>query len=1110
MLRRSLPVVCIVLALALPAVAFAAPPSVVDFNGLAPETTVIAQYEASQNIVFGSPSQWIQGFPTYSGCGSEAGDAPTVSDIAGARGGEIGCSRDEISALYETAIHTDIERRGVSFNLRGNKLVDNEVIVSFYNAGTVGGPPSVIATQTLSVSGNAVVPVSLLRPGTTQDIVTVVIRAVGETFSTLLLDDISMLKDDVPPPPKFSFSLGRPTTDVVEGASVDAPVNLQRYNGSAGAVTFSVGAPLPAGIDAAQVLPNPVSGTNPPALRVAAALPFSGDRQVSVGASGTAGAGTFIGGGRVQTVRGIPAILAGDGGVARPGAQTTVVPACGDKLAEYPVTVRGGFSGFVDMFVDRLDGPVTLGETFIRRIAAGNGTLAFQYVLRQALGVRGGSTLRLRFRPQNGTPVDATVRVFEDTFSIDSVGGAYSPFGISADELLPGYRFSSSRSNELTLKGSFPTGCNPNFLDDAGRAVSEISHTEDPAGGLDTYRLKLPSPPTTTAIRAMGPGSVELARSKTLPVFGYRNTGAVSAGNSGANAGSTTFSWSDFVHAFGSDDAEQCSAFECHRDPFSLQAFDNIRDKLRAGGGLCFGYATQSILFTKGDDIPSLYSPPGPITGWELPFFEGSKIKDEVVRWQISQYDGDWSDYTSDLKDDVPTFAQFRDHIRDALINRDQVIVAVRSGSSGHAVVAYDLREQPNGTLDILTYNPNSPYTTAEQTSAAARNDAATRSTIFVTPGGQWRGGIFPGGTVNTPWTGGLSSIEIYDRGLPNGIDLPFGFFTMSLDSAPGTAEVSSVKANGTEALRADGTSIAGTGVGDLVRPSGPANAIDYRLARGRSYDVTVTGKRDGVIGSSVLGGQSGADVDGLRTKKGQKDRITYTPGVAGLTLSPGGAASAATIKLLARAGKGVTQMADVSLAARGGAKEQATLAGGAVDLKHSGPATTISVKIGSTGLGAPGSVSTSAIRLGPGDRLTLRPRSWSDLGAGVALTIRDAKGRVTRRGLASLRATTAVGLRSVGARVKRAGKSRQVIVTGRVTKTGRAPLLVATVKVLRGGRVLSSAGASLRGGKVKRGAFRLPVILKSLPPGATVRVTISLADEGAGFASVRRVVRAR
>ena len=393
--RLCLVPVAIAVVLAGGSTARAAPPSVVNFDELAPDTRVIDQYAASQNIVFGSPTTYVQGFIPPARCGTTAADALVVTDAAGARGGSVQCSGTEQGGVFETAMHTDLERRGVSFTLRGAGLDANEAVVKAYNAGTVGGPPSLISSQSVTVAGNAPVPVSLAHTGADGfgDIATVVITASGGKISDLVIDDISMPRDDVPPPPKFSMSLDQPTVDVVEGGSVDAPINVQRYNGSTGAVTFDVAGPLPSGLTAAQVTPNPVLGTNPPALRIAAALPFAGDRQIGVSATGAPSAGTFIGGGRIQSVHGVPAILAGDGGVVRPGAQVSIVTGCGDKPAEYPVTVRGGFSGFVDLTVERTDGAVDVERGSVRLRAAGDGTLVFPYGLRQPLGTHGDSTL---------------------------------------------------------------------------------------------------------------------------------------------------------------------------------------------------------------------------------------------------------------------------------------------------------------------------------------------------------------------------------------------------------------------------------------------------------------------------------------------------------------------------------------------------------------------------------------------------------------------------------------------------------------------------------------------------------------------------------------------
>ena len=269
--------------------------------------------------------------------------------------------------------------------------------------------------------------------------------------------------------------------------------------------------------------------------------------------------------------------------------------------------------------------------------------------------------------------------------------------------------------------------------------------------------------------------------------------------------------------------------------------------------------------------------------------------------------------------------------------------------------MAYDVHEQADGSLEILTYNPNTPYSSAEETDNTARLNATFASTITVTSDGRWSGGIFTGGDLTKPWTGGMSTIEVIDRMPPGDADLPFGFFTHSLDADDGVAEVTGIEAGGKQALRPDGTAIPGTGVSDLVRPSGDHSPIDYRLDPGRSYAFTVTGTGDGTFGDGLLGGRAGSEGAGAADRQGgQEDHVDLTPGAARLKLDPGGASSPATLKLLDRTGKASTQTADVSLSARHGSTESASLSGGAMSLRHTGPATSATVTLGALGYGAP------------------------------------------------------------------------------------------------------------------------------------------------------------
>ena len=267
-----------------------------------------------------------------------------------------------------------------------------------------------------------------------------------------------------------------------------------------------------------------------------------------------------------------------------------------------------------------------------------------------------------------------------------------------------------------------------------------------------------------------------------------------------------------------------------------------------------------------------------------------------------------------------------------------------------------------------------------------------------MTSDGRWSGGIFTGGDLTKPWTGGMSTIEVIDRMPPGDADLPFGFFTHSLDADDGVAEVTGIEAGGKQALRPrrDGDPRhRGDRPGAPVRRAKPDRLPTrsrplLRLHRDRDRQRHV--RRRAARRASRRNGAGPAD-----QKAGQEDHVTLTPGVAGLKLDPGGAASPATLKLLDRTGKASTQTADVSLPARHGSTESATLSGGSLSLRHAGPGTSVTVTLGALGYGTPASVTTRAIRVGRGQRLTLKPSSWRDLGARVALTVRDAKGRVVQ-----------------------------------------------------------------------------------------------------------------
>jgi hypothetical protein len=271
-----------------------------------------------------------------------------------------------------------------------------------------------------------------------------------------------------------------------------------------------------------------------------------------------------------------------------------------------------------------------------------------------------------------------------------------------------------------------------------------------------------------------------------------------------------------------------------------------------------------------------------------------------------------------------------------------------------------------------------------------------------------------------------------------------------------------------------------------------------------------VSGSGSGNYGVGGLGGGANALVTGIDTKPGQRDRVTISPGRAQLGFAPGGDSSGVRYSLVEAPSRTVRQTAEIVTRAPRGAEDVATLSGGELSIVHRGAPATMAITLGSLGRGMPGSVQLAPLRVGRDQRIALKPRSRNDLNGGVGLVVRNARGRVVRRGTARLRPSRVVALAALGGRAR----GRSVTVSGRVAKRGTAPVLAVRVETLgRGGRVTARRTASLRGEKVPAGRFSLSVALpRRAARGARVRIVATLLDEAADLASVRRtaVVRAR
>lgn len=1082
---RLLPL-AVLLGLALPTAASAAAPTVIGFEGLGAPGTVIDNQYAGDDITgvqFGDAAQFTLPQPpqgcvgsTFVAAGGIAGDSADISCNVG--------TPEFPERRFGTAFEFFSERRMVSFKL--SLRISDIPVDAVVRVYAIGG--ALLEERTVSLTRNTVVPVAFSRPATSGGISGITISGppVGTSRDgTVLLDDIVASLDDVPPPPKFSLALPTPSLEVVEGATASAPVAIRRFNGSTGPVTVSVGA-LPSGIRAAQVVPNPLTGRNNGALVVSADSPLSGERQLAVSAAGGASAGTGIGTSLVQTFRGVPALQISEGGLP-----IRLVAGCGPQTANDGFSVRGNYRGAVAPSARAISPGLTASASTGLVDTTGDGSYPVKLTLDPGANAGSGGEFSLELRTSDATFVSATRRTVVDRVSVARI----EP-GTVARPLVGG-------GSTVAVVGNFPPQCAVSFVDGTGLNLLPRSRNKVEVDGrlLDRIVLELLPGTVSGPLRVLAPSGAELARTSRLDVTDFRNLFALSGANAGPGAGAPDYTWGDFERTFGTDDTDACFVF-CVRDPIAAQHYNRYRASVQAYGGLCVGWTIMALRFRgfagsaqrPGDYLPAARR------AYEIgPLTDGTAVKRDIVRWQVAQSDKPHSEHRSSQAN-LPA-ADERRQILDLIREAGGAMLAIYQGTAGHAVVAYAARQTPSGTLTLAVYDPNVPYAPGEETTLATRTANLAQSTITIDAAGNWSGS-------SLGWLGNNASLRVLNFLPREDASLPSTFSLASLlgsSGGPPPAGISSVRVGAGEALAPDGTGRPGSGV--VVEPelTGVSPQPQYQLDPGREYAFSIRGTRAGRYEHGLLGRGSAATVSGAATTPGQEDRLTVRPGEAQLGFTTGAARAPVTYDLAENRGK-ATRTAAVRITARKGAGDEAELGGGVLRLEHDGAPTTATVTLGSVGEGLPGSVTTAPLKIGRGESLELRPRSWTQLADGVRLTVRSASGRVRRRSTVRLVTTKAVAVSGVGA--KRRGT--KVTLTGRITKRGSAPVLAATAELVRGGRVVRRRSVTRRGAEVKAGRFSVTVPVGGARRGTTVRVTITLLDEAAGLATIRRRVTVR
>lgn len=1072
LLRRAL-LAALAALLLLPALAAAAPDTIVNFEGI-PDNTQIADQYASSGVRFGAANQF--GFPQPSNsCGAPYASSPGVSGTSARIDCRTGPSEFP-TRFFGTAIEFATERRAVSFKLF--QKTDDAPQTATISAYAIGGV--LLDRHTVSLPRDQVVSQSFSHATTDGGIVGIVIQGDLDMYdsSGVFLDDVDATLDDVPPPKKFSLALSTPSIDVVEGGSASSTLSVRRYNGSSGPVTLSIDA-LPSGLVSSQFSTNPVTGVDPVRLQVTADAPFAGTRELTITATGGAQAGTAIGASLVQTINALPAVTFATGG----RFPVRLVPGCGEQQIQDSVDVGSDISdtGLISTrdFPPGLEGgPVTNSVRF-----NGRGVYPFTYELNP--GNRDASgTATIDVIPFHATKASLTVHWLTDRVTVASV--TPSPALPLADG-----------GNTVTVVGNFPSICPVTFQDGAGQVWPvhdfQPSATEVNGRAMDVVTLNMPYTAVSGPLSVIGANRAVLTTTAPIDVREFRNVHALRQVNGGDGARGT-YNWVDFERTFGDDDAEDCFII-CVKDPTALAYYHRWSALVQAGNGLCTGWAIIAARFhgfngTKDD--PATYQP-GATRAWQITgFADGTAVKRDVVRWWVAQ--NDQSMLKARLAGVNRSASDEAKLLKDLINEQGVALVTISQDSSGHAVLAYGYQVLGDGSLKVAIYDPNLPYDPAEATNRDYRKTQLDTSSITIQPDGSWRGS-------SEGWSGPNARLAVVDQLPPEDASLPDG--SVVLPTANSAADVTEIDAGGRPVWTSGHEARAGGGVLVDPIPSGTSSDPQFRLDPGKSYDITLRGSAGGRAGAAMTGKTGSAGVSDASTRAGQVDHLTVRPGQASLDFSTGAGRTGVTYNLIGRAGR-ASRTADIKVTAGNGGSDSAEITGGTVRLDHQGAPTTASITMGSVGDGLPETVSLATLKVGRDQSLALTPSSWGDLGGGVRYVVRTAGGRVVKRGTARIKSSGRVALSGVSAK----RKGRTVTVRGHVTKRGTSPVLAATVEMVKHGKVVSRKATTLTGAKVKKGAFTLKVRLGKTPFGARARVTVLLIDDGADAGSARKVVK--
>jgi hypothetical protein len=907
-------------------------------------------------------------------------------------------------------------------------------------------------------------------------------------------------------PADFAVSAQNGLIYLAQGSTASDAVNIQRFNGSLGAVTFSATG-LPTGVSAS-FSPNPATANTTTVTLSAApsAAPF------------TSGTYPFM------TITGTPADASGG-----PAARSTMVqvdvrplfsvsspttlsvPPCSTLKVPVTVSAASGFTGTVALTANGVpaDDQVSFNPSTLSLPAQTQSTLT----LTSQSDVSG---------PAGNVSVTATAAGVADSssaFAVSRVAPSITSLTDSGATPLQGGETPQGASPDLgTVVVVHGQGFCPGSKVYFGNALA-VAQANGPApDGLGPYGdetvllTSVPSLATSGDVYVVrqgdtlsSPGTAKAAFS----VDSYRDINGFSF-NNGQDFQNRVggYSFSDVSDVFGYEQTHvsvnpcwpfgDCSVTTPVPDPFALVFWGIANAALQAGQ--CFGFSLASQRLLHGDQIyPAFPSQAGTSdeTVWDLAGPDApdgssgasASLAHFVHLVHMEQFSAQALGYwlaKATLNAVSGSQASLMGDVTSALNAGDHPLIEIRNGTDGHVMVAYGV-DQANGNplvgpgdrvIDV--YDPNEQFTAAENaTDGVAHQATLATSEIIVHADGHWE---FAG--FSPEWHGGPGSLVVVPYGVvPVQPSLPInvsGLVSLLFGSAKATQVTSS---DGHKLLNPDGSvdTNPATGIPDATQfatLSGTAKPGPdiFLFGHAGTYTTTVQGNATGQYQDTVFAHGMAASLTAAATPA-VKDQISVPANLDGLSFGQTNGATtkggrAATVQLVVAGAQGSERTATLSttVPTKGQVGAMFNATHDAVEVTAGNQPTSYTLTLSWVGPhGLPQTFAAPTVQLDAGDKATLAPANWSSLeSTKVMLSTVHADGKTTTRALANK--VRPAAKYTVALKIAKAGTTRQLTINARFTQLAAGSSAVMAWEVFKGRTLAAEQTITLTGTKLHRG----------------------------------------